>query len=77
MILDRTDQRIITTLTADGRASVESVAEAVGSSPTPVRRCIRAMEEVGVIRGYTASIDPEKCDFETLLYVFIKLKTLG
>jgi Lrp/AsnC family transcriptional regulator, leucine-responsive regulatory protein len=75
MILDRTDHRILAALTADGRASVESVAEAVSLSPTPVRRRIRAMEEAGVIRGYMASIDPEKCGFETLLYVFIKLKS--
>ena len=75
MALDKIDCKILTALIADGRASVESVAETVNLSPTPVRRRIRSLEETGIIRGYSANIDPEKCGLGTLLYVFIKLKS--
>ena len=75
MELDRIDRKILSALVDDGRASVESVAERVGLSPTPVRRRIRALEEQGVIRAYRAEIDPEKCGLETQLYVFVKLKS--
>lgn len=75
MELDRIDRRILAALTADGRASVEAVAERVGLSPTPVRRRIKALEDAGVIRAYRADIDPDKCGLETQLYVFVKLKS--
>jgi len=73
-MLDQTDRKIITALIDDGRASVESVAERVGLSPTPTRRRIRQLEENGVISGYRADIDPQKCGLELSIYVFIKLQ---
>lgn len=75
MNLDKIDRKILSVLTEDGRASVESVAERVGLSPTPVRRRIRTLEDDGVIRAYRADIDPDKCGLDTQLYVFIKLKS--
>ncbi|WP_136658170.1 Lrp/AsnC family transcriptional regulator [Nitratireductor sp. XY-223] len=72
-MLDKTDKMIIATLTEDGRASVESVAQAVGLSPTPTRRRIRQLEEAGIIRGIRAEIDADKCGLELAIYVFIKL----
>ena len=74
-MIDRIDRKILTVLTNDGRASVESVAGAVGLSPTPTRRRIRHLEEAGVIRAVRADIDPEKCGLELAVYVFIKLQS--
>lgn len=74
-MLDKIDRKIIAALSADGRASVETVAEAVGLSPTPTRRRIRALEDAGIIRAYRAEIDPEKCGYDLLLYVFVKLQS--
>lgn len=74
-MLDRTDQKIVSTLIDDGRASVETVAERVGLSPTPTRRRIRRLEETGVIASYRADIDPDKCGLELAIYVFIKLQS--
>ncbi|MCP4318708.1 MAG: Lrp/AsnC family transcriptional regulator [Hyphomicrobiales bacterium] len=72
-MLDNIDKRIITALTEDGRASVETVAQTVGLSPTPTRRRIRQLEDAGIIRGVRADIDAERCGLELAIYVFIKL----
>ena len=72
--LDRTDRQILQVLSEDGRASVETVAERVGLSPTPVRRRIRRLEEGGVITGYRADINPSKCGSNLLIYVLVTLK---
>lgn len=74
-MLDEIDKRIIVELIADGRASVETVAEKIALSPTPTRRRIRRLEDAGVISGYRASVDPLKCDLALMLYVFIKLQS--
>lgn len=72
-MIDHIDKKIIARLTRDGRASVETVAQAVGLSPTPTRRRIRRLEKAGVIRGIRADIDADKCGLELAIYVFIKL----
>lgn len=74
--LDHIDRQILRVLVDDGRASVETVAEAVGLSPTPTRRRIRNLEASGVIEGYRAVVDPELCGLELGLYVLVTL-TVG
>jgi len=74
-MLDDVDKKIINELVDDGRASVETVAERIGLSPTPTRRRIRRLEDDGIVRGYHAAIDPGKCELDLALYVFIKLQS--
>jgi Lrp/AsnC family leucine-responsive transcriptional regulator len=74
MQLDAIDIKILDTLIDDGRASVESVAERIGLSPTPTRRRIRRLEEEKVITAYRAEIDPDRAGLEIRLYVMVKLK---
>ena len=73
--MDRFDKKILSCLIEDGRASVETVAERIGLSPTPTRRRIKALEEQGIITGYQASIDADECGFKLAIYVFIKLQS--
>ncbi len=74
-MIDRIDQSILQALVADGRASVETVAERVGLSTTPVRRRIRRLEAEGIIRGYRADIDLRRMGLELGFYVFVKLRS--
>ena len=74
--MDALDKKIINVLLADGRASVEKVAEIVGLSPTPVRRRIRRLEEQKVITGYSAVVDAEKCGLGLALHALVTL-TVG
>ncbi|WP_018234648.1 Lrp/AsnC family transcriptional regulator [Ensifer sp. BR816] len=57
-IADEMDRRILKELIADARITNNELAERVGLSPSPCLRRIRRLEETGVIRGYTALVDP-------------------
>ena len=56
---DDIDRRIAAALIADGRSTLRSLAEATGLSVSAVQARVRRLEADGVIRGYTALIDPE------------------
>ncbi|OED37193.1 hypothetical protein AB833_24410 [Chromatiales bacterium (ex Bugula neritina AB1)] len=74
MRIDAIDIKILDTLLDDGRASVESVAERIGLSPTPTRRRIRRLEEEKIITAYRAEVDPEQAGLEIRLHVLVKLQ---
>ncbi len=71
--LDYIDQQILQALIEDGRASVEKVAERVGLSPTPARRRIRRLEEMGAITGYRADVDASVCGLGLRVFVLVTL----
>jgi Lrp/AsnC family transcriptional regulator, leucine-responsive regulatory protein len=56
--MDEVDRAILAVLAKDGRISNADLAEQVGLSPSPCLRRVRRLEELGVIRGYQALIDP-------------------
>ena len=53
--LDAIDRRILAELQADARISNAALAAAVGLSPSPCLRRVRALEGAGVIKGYAAA----------------------
>ncbi len=58
--LDRFSLAILAELLRDSRQTLQQIAERVGLSPSPCWKRIKEMEAAGVIRGYTAVIDPAK-----------------
>jgi Lrp/AsnC family leucine-responsive transcriptional regulator len=56
--MDAIDTQILSLLSENGRASFASIGEAVGLSPHGTADRVRRLERDGVIRGYTAQIDP-------------------
>lgn len=58
--LDAYSRGLLEQLMRDARQTVQQLADAVGLSPSPCWKRIKAMEERGVIRGYTALVDAEK-----------------
>ncbi|MCC7150780.1 MAG: Lrp/AsnC family transcriptional regulator [Rubrivivax sp.] len=58
--LDFYSRNLLRELIRDSRQTVQELADAVGLSTSPCWKRIKAMEERGVIRGYTARVDPEK-----------------
>jgi len=54
MHIDDTDRRILRELRRDGRLSNTKLAERVGLSTTPCWNRVRALEDAGLIEGYTA-----------------------
>lgn len=69
--MDTVDRAIIGHLRCNGRMPNTELADLVGLSPTPCLRRVRALEQAGVITGYSASIDPASIDqgFQVLLHV--------
>lgn len=58
--LDEVDEAIIALLVDDGRRSASEIGRRVGLSPAAAKRRIDRLEEVGIVTGYTATIDHEK-----------------
>ncbi len=56
--MDDTDQRIVALLRENARRSFQDIGEHVHLSAPAIKRRIDRLEAVGVIRGYTAVVDP-------------------
>ena len=70
--MDNIDRKIIRALQADGRMTNRDLAEAVGLSPSPCLRRLKALEARGIIRGYRAQVDATA--FGLPLTVFIRIR---
>lgn len=55
--MDRIDQKIIQILTVDGRMSFAEIGRHVNLSTPAAHRRVKALEDRGVITGYTARVD--------------------
>ncbi|HXE48319.1 MAG TPA: Lrp/AsnC family transcriptional regulator [Ramlibacter sp.] len=73
--IDRLDHHLLAVLSRSGRASSVELAEAIHLSPTAVARRQRALEDAGVIRGYSADINTAAFGFRTTVVVQISLKS--
>lgn len=58
--LDELDQKILQILIENARYSYSEIGERVGISRVAVKARINALEERGIIEGYTAVINPQK-----------------
>ncbi len=70
--LDDTDRKILRELQADAGRSLDEIAQAVGSSKTPVWNRIRKMREAGVLKQQTVLLDAEALGFEATFFVLIR-----
>lgn len=57
--IDRIDRQILNLLRADGRMSHAAIAKEVGLSGPAIHERVRKLERSGIIKGYSAIIDPE------------------
>lgn len=71
--LDTTDWRIVKELMADGSLTNVALAGKVGLSAPPCLRRVRALEEAGVITGYTAIVDEQALGFELTAFAMVGL----
>ena len=69
MRLDPIDQRIIALLQEDARASYADIGAEVALSAPAVKRRVDRLRSNGVIRGYTAMIDPGAVGWTTEAFV--------
>jgi DNA-binding Lrp family transcriptional regulator len=67
--IDAVDQRIIASLVADARASYAEVGSRVSLSAPAVKRRVDRLRAAGVIRGFTAVVDPRAIGWNTEAFV--------
>lgn len=63
------DQRIVSCLVANARSSYAEVGKVVGLSAPAVKRRVDRLLESGVLRGFTAVVDPEALGWGTEAFV--------
>ncbi len=69
MLLDETDQRIIAALMADARTSYADIGQLVALSAPAVKRRVDRLRAAGVIKGFTAVVDPSAIGWTTEAFV--------
>ncbi|MFV2102246.1 Lrp/AsnC family transcriptional regulator [Micromonospora sp. LOL_024] len=69
MQIDAVDQRIIALLVADARASYADIGIRVSLSAPAVKRRVDRLRAAGVIRGFTAIVDPASVGWTTEAFV--------
>ena len=70
--IDPIDARIIQSLQQNGRIAQVEIAREVGLAPSAVLERMRKLEARGVIRGYTASINPKAVGLGMLAFVAVR-----
>lgn len=70
--LDATDRKIIGELTSDGRVSLAELGRRVSLSSPAVAERVRRLEQVGVITGYRAELDPRRLGYQLTAIVRVK-----
>jgi len=67
------DTKLIRILQKDGRISNQNLAEAAAMSNSACWRRVKALEENGVIEGYSIRVNPEACGltFHAMIHVLL------
>ncbi|MGX9790971.1 Lrp/AsnC family transcriptional regulator [Mycobacterium sp. MMS18-G62] len=73
--IDDVDRRILTALHADARMSNNALAELVGVAPSTCHGRVRRLQEVGVIRGFYADIDPAAIGLNLQAMISVSLQS--
>ncbi|MFT6444103.1 transcriptional regulator, AsnC family [Sulfitobacter pontiacus] len=73
--MDIKDREIIKALQRNGRLTNQDLAAQVNLSPSPCLRRTRALEEKGVIKGYTAIVDERAYGLPVTALVRIRLSS--
>ena len=69
--LDDTDRAILAILLEDASTAKAEIARSVGLTPTAVFERLHKLEDRGVIKGYSAQLDPRTLGLGLLAFVFV------
>lgn len=67
--MDATDRKIVTLLREDARRSFKDIGKHVHLSAPAVKRRVDRLEKEGVLRGFTAVVDPAAFGWHTEAFV--------
>ncbi len=72
--VQRADRIILEKLQKDAKVSLSDLAEETGLASSSVHYRIKRLEDEGIIKGYTAVVDPSKLGYDILAVSFIRSK---
>lgn len=72
--IDDTDRGLLAELSADGRASMRSLAQRLHISRANAYMRVERLLREGVIRGFAARLDPERAGLRTSAYVTVSIE---
>jgi len=72
-MIDVTDQKLISLLQTDCRITNAALANELGISPSSCWRRVKSLEEIGLIKGYTAVLDRAIAGFDFSAIIHISL----
>ena len=75
--MDEIDRQIVALLRQDARRSFQSIGLRVSLSAPAVKRRVDRLEADGVVRGYTALVDPGRFGWGTHAFVALFFVTIG
>jgi Lrp/AsnC family leucine-responsive transcriptional regulator len=70
--MDDRDLQIVSLLQADARTPNSQIARVLGIAPSAVFERIRKLERRGILRGFTARVDPAAVGQALLAFVFVQ-----
>ncbi len=73
--LDQIDRQLLGILQDDGQITNVELAQRVGLTAPPCLRRVRALEDMGVIRGYHADLDGSRLGFGITVFAMVSLKS--
>lgn len=71
--LDRFDLAILRVLQTEGRIAAVELARRIGLSKSPTQARMKRLEEIGIITGYRAILDPIKMGQAHVAFVEVRL----
>jgi len=72
--LDAKDRRILGLVQRDGKMSQAHIAKTVGLSPAAVNERLKKLEQAGVIRRFTALVDPKAVGMQVTAFIEVFLE---
>jgi len=75
--MDSIDYNILKILKDDGRISHEKIAREVKLSRPAVRSRIVAMEQAGIIEGYSTLVNYDELGFSIQVFVYVKVMSMS
>lgn len=74
-VLDKVGWQLLRALQEDARLSFSELGRRVGLSSPAIAERVRRMEDLGIVSGYRASIEPMRLGFP--MTAFVRLTTMG
>ncbi|HEY2832543.1 MAG TPA: Lrp/AsnC family transcriptional regulator [Sporichthyaceae bacterium] len=70
--MEEIDRQIVELLCADGRMSFTDLGKRTGLSTSAAQQRVRRLEQRGVLRGYTAVVEPDAIGLPLTAFISIK-----